>query len=130
MNLDAISVASVPDGPFGQDLRYGAAVRRVNAFIHELRPAALPPSTSSGPLWTNGGKRASHAPAAAVDRLERVVDPEQDHDELDDHAPPQIADHDHEEPADDAAGRLRRQDREQPCQRDQDGPDRVDDRDE
>jgi hypothetical protein len=35
--LDAISVSPVPDGPFGQDLRYGAVERRVNALVHELR---------------------------------------------------------------------------------------------
>lgn len=34
--LDAISVSPVPDGPFGQGLRYGAADGRVNALIHEL----------------------------------------------------------------------------------------------
>ena len=35
--LDVISVSPVPDGPFGQDLRYGAADDRVNALVHELR---------------------------------------------------------------------------------------------
>ena len=33
-----ISVSPVSDGPFGQDLRYGAGLRGVNALIHELRP--------------------------------------------------------------------------------------------
>ena len=32
-----ISVSPVPDGPFGQDLRYGAAGDRVNGLVHELR---------------------------------------------------------------------------------------------
>jgi len=32
-----ISVSPVPDGPFGQDLRYGAAERRVNGVVHQLR---------------------------------------------------------------------------------------------
>ena len=32
-----ISVSPVPDGPFGQVLRYGAAGERVNALVHELR---------------------------------------------------------------------------------------------
>jgi predicted acyl esterase len=35
--LDVISVSPVPDGPFGQGLRYGAADDRVNALVHELR---------------------------------------------------------------------------------------------
>jgi hypothetical protein len=35
--LDVISVSPVPDGPFGQDLRYGAADDRVNGLVHELR---------------------------------------------------------------------------------------------
>ena len=33
-----ISVSPVSDGPFGQDLRYGAGVGQVNALIHELPP--------------------------------------------------------------------------------------------
>ena len=33
-----ISVSPVSDGPFGQDLRYGAASAGVNALIHEMRP--------------------------------------------------------------------------------------------
>jgi hypothetical protein len=37
--LDVISVSPVPDGPFGQGLRYGAAGDRVNALVHELRLA-------------------------------------------------------------------------------------------
>ena len=32
-----ISVSPVSDGPFGQVLRYGEDVERVNALIHELR---------------------------------------------------------------------------------------------
>jgi hypothetical protein len=32
-----ISVSPVPDGPFGQVLRYGAADDRVNGLVHELR---------------------------------------------------------------------------------------------
>ena len=35
--LDVISVSPVSVGPFGQELRYGAAVGRVNGLIHELR---------------------------------------------------------------------------------------------
>jgi hypothetical protein len=35
--LDAISVSPVPDGPFGQDLRYGRPGWWVNALIHEVR---------------------------------------------------------------------------------------------
>jgi hypothetical protein len=34
--LDVISVSPVPDGPFGQDLRYGAPDDRVNGLVHEL----------------------------------------------------------------------------------------------
>src|SRR5439155_17913019 len=34
--LDAISVSPVPDGPFGQNLRYGPRLERVNALVHEL----------------------------------------------------------------------------------------------
>jgi hypothetical protein len=34
--LDVISVSPVSDGPFGQDLQYGAGLGRVNALIHEL----------------------------------------------------------------------------------------------
>jgi hypothetical protein len=32
-----ISVSPVPDGPFGQDLRYGRGEERVNGVVHELR---------------------------------------------------------------------------------------------
>jgi hypothetical protein len=35
--LDAISVSPVPDGPFGQCLRYGCPRWWVNALIHEVR---------------------------------------------------------------------------------------------
>src|SRR5262249_1232665 len=38
--LDVISVSPVPDGPFGQDLRYGRVLGRVNGFVHELTPSA------------------------------------------------------------------------------------------
>ena len=31
-----ISVSPVPDGPFGQDRRYGPADARVNGVVHEL----------------------------------------------------------------------------------------------
>jgi hypothetical protein len=33
-----ISVSPVPDGPFGQDLRYGGGEEGVNGVVHELRP--------------------------------------------------------------------------------------------
>jgi hypothetical protein len=35
--LDVISVSPASDGPFGQELRYGAGPEPVNVLIHELR---------------------------------------------------------------------------------------------
>jgi hypothetical protein len=56
--LDVISVSPVPDGPFGQDLRYGVADRRVNGLVHELRPSMLASihefCTDVDIAWTTG----------------------------------------------------------------------------
>jgi hypothetical protein len=54
--LDVISVSPVPDGPFGQDQRYGRPDRRVNGVVHEVR-ASVPPSihefcTGVDDAWT------------------------------------------------------------------------------
>jgi hypothetical protein len=102
-NLDAISVASVPDGPFGQDLRYGVLARSVNAFSHQLLRAVPPPSTTCGQVWTDGGQGGLETAAAAIDRLQRVVDPKQHHHELEDDPPPQVAGDEGEQARDGAA---------------------------
>jgi hypothetical protein len=56
--LDAISVSPVPDGPFGQDLRYGSGAEPVNVLIHELRrtmPESIHElSTGVDAGWING----------------------------------------------------------------------------
>src|SRR5438477_6418733 len=61
--LDVISVSPVPDGPFGQDRRYGPAGGRVNGVVHEL-PRGAPPSihefcTCVDIPWTNPRGRRS-----------------------------------------------------------------------
>jgi hypothetical protein len=54
--LDVISVSPVPDGPFGQDRRYGPADERVNGVVHELgrstRTSIHEFSTDVDDAWT------------------------------------------------------------------------------
>ena len=71
--LDVISVSPVPDGPFGQDLRYGPAGRRVNGVVHEL---ALRTPASIHEFCTDCGRRVDkpglEEVAAAVSRPSRT----------------------------------------------------------
>ena len=78
--LDVISVSPVPDGPFGQDLRYGPASRRVNGVVHELRrigggeyPRVL---HRCGRAWTSRGRggRAPPQPPIANISIRGSVD--------------------------------------------------------
>jgi len=61
-----ISVSPVSDGPFGQVLRYGAGVGRVNALIHELRATVRQSihelSTDVDTSWitATSGRSATH----------------------------------------------------------------------
>ena len=110
--LDAISVSPVPDGPFGQDLRYGAPVGPVNALIHELlfkvARSIHELSTAVEGTWTGPWISVElDAAAPPVDRLERVVHPEQDHDEFEDDPPIEVAEEENEEPTQDSASALR-----------------------
>ena len=67
--LDVISVSPVPDGPFGQDLRYGPAVAEgQRSYPRTARIGARRVSTSSAPCGRRVDKpvaRRSRAPSAA-----------------------------------------------------------------
>jgi hypothetical protein len=59
--LDVISVSPVPDGPFGQERRYGRPLGRVNGVVHELR-ASMRQSihefcTAVDDAWTRPSRR-------------------------------------------------------------------------
>ena len=78
-----ISVSPVPDGPFGQDRRYGPACGRVNGVVHEL-PLGTPRSihefcTGVDIPWTtgsvpSGGGERRYPPIANISSRGRLED--------------------------------------------------------